>query len=109
MSGPIIPTDALRALAAVLAPYLVPLIAGASSRPFSQRELPSGSGRVKYLRTWRRAHDAGDAGAWSEGRARLMTADCWAKWSRTTDPCVAATLPVAPTLLDELGAKRVHT
>lgn len=100
---------ALRALAVVLAPYLAPLITGASSRPYSQRdgELPPGARRVKFLRTWRRARDAGDVGAWAEGRARLMTPECWAKWSRTErPPAVAKAPPPSPSLLEELGAKR---
>jgi hypothetical protein len=83
---------------------------GASQRPFSQRdgERPPGAGRIKYLRTWRRARDAGD-GAWAEGRARLMTPECWAKWSRSASRPTLAKAPAsaAPTLLDELGAKRV--
>ena|SRR5580658_10127841 len=108
MSGSSVPADAaLRALAVALAPFIAPLI-GASSRPFSQREPPPGAGRVKYLRTWRRARDAGDAGAWAEGRSRLMTAEAWAKWSRTASPSTATkATPAEPSLLDELGAKRV--
>lgn len=100
---------ALQALAAVLAPYLAPLLTGAESRPFSQRdgERPSGAGRVKYLRAWRRARDEGDAGAWAEGRARLMNAEAWARWSRISTPAPVTTAPAAPSLLDELGAKLV--
>jgi hypothetical protein len=107
MSG-VIPGDALRALAAVLVPYLAPLLTGAPTRPYSQAEgeRPPGAGRAKYLRAWRRARDAADAGAWAEGRARLMTAEAWARFSRTARP-VMTKPPAAPTLLDELGAKRV--
>jgi hypothetical protein len=99
--------DALRALAEVLAPYLVPLLSGAPGRPFSQADgqRPPGAGKPKYLRTWRRARDAGDAGAWAEGRARLMSQEAWARWSRTEAPAVAK--PAAPSLLEELGARRV--
>jgi hypothetical protein len=105
------PSEALHALAVVLAPYLAPLIAGASARPFSQRdgELPPGARRVKFLRTWRRARDAGDAGAWSEGRARLMSPDCWARWARSERSPAATAPPPAPSLLEELGARRVST
>ncbi len=103
------PADAaLRALAAALAPYL-PLATGAPGRPYSQHdgERPPGAGKAKYLRTWRRARDAGDAGAWAEGRARLMTAEAWAAWSRTAK---AAPPPTpTPSLLDELGAVRVSS
>lgn len=100
--------EALQALASVLAPYLTPLLNGAPARPFSQRdgELPAGAGRIKYLRAWRRARDAGDAGAWAEGRARLMSAEAWAKWSRTQALPKAAPVPEAPSLLAQLGAKR---
>ncbi|MGO9833413.1 MAG: hypothetical protein ACLP1X_04290 [Polyangiaceae bacterium] len=109
MSGPSVPSDALRAFAEVLAPFVAQFLTGAGSRPYSQAdgERPPGAGRAKFLRAWRRARDAGDSGAWSEGRARLMSSESWARWSRTQRPTVAKASPVAPTLLDELGAKRV--
>jgi len=67
------------------APIVVPLESGGGI-VHSQRdgERPKGAGPVKYLRTHRRARDAGDAEAWCEGRARLMTAACWARWSAPT-------------------------
>jgi hypothetical protein len=48
---------------------------------YSQRdgERPSGCGRAKFLRVHRRARLSGDPGATTEGRARLMTADAWAR------------------------------
>jgi hypothetical protein len=100
------PIDALEALAVVLAPYLSPLLTGALPRPFSQAdgERPPGAGRAKFLRTWRRARDAGDAGAWAEGRARLMSEEAWARWSRTER---ARVLEPATPLLEELGGRRV--
>jgi hypothetical protein len=109
-SASTLPAEALRALAAVLAPYLVPHLSGAATRPFSQRdgERPPGAGRAKYLRTWRRARDAEDTGAWSEGRARLMSPEAWGRWSRfASRHAPVKVAPSAPTLLDELGAKRV--
>jgi hypothetical protein len=101
-----LPDDALRALAAVLAPYIAPLIVGASARPFTQKELPPGAGPIKFRRTWHLAHDAHDPGATREGRAMLMTPECWSRWARTERPAPPAPSP-APSLLDELGAKRV--
>jgi hypothetical protein len=104
----LVPSDALRAFAEVLAPYVAQFLTCAESRPYSQADgqRPPGAGRIKYLRTWRRARDAHDAGAWAEGRARLMSAECWSKWSRTERaPVVAA--PAAPSMLDALGARRV--
>jgi hypothetical protein len=66
-----------------VAPIVARLLAAcpAATRPFSQRdgERPVGCGRAKYLRVWRRARAAGDAGATSEGRARILTPDAWAR------------------------------
>ena len=103
------PDDALRALAIVLAPYIAPLITGASARPFSQKELPPGAGPIKFRRTWHRAHDAHDAGATREGRAMLLTPECWSRWARTERAERPTATPPAPSLLDELGGRRVST
>lgn len=76
-------------------------------------ERPVGAGLTKYLRAWRAGRDAGDAGVWAEGRARLMTADAWSRLSRVESaPRLKVVEPAAPVSLDdavlaELGARRV--
>jgi hypothetical protein len=69
-----------RGLAALVAPMVAELLQ-ASPKPFSQLEgeRPSGAGRVAYLRAHRALVRSGDPGAWSEGRARLMSPDAWAR------------------------------
>lgn len=72
---------------------------------------PPGCGRAKYLRVHRRAVQADDPGAWSEGRARLMTPEAWARWSRTERRAATKAMhPPAPSgveaMLAELGARR---
>lgn len=59
-----------------------------SEPPFSQRdgERPPGCGRAKFLRAHRLLVAAGDARAWSEGRARLISRDAWARFARDERP-----------------------
>ncbi len=102
-------SDPMRALAEALRPYLQQASRGVTV--FSQKdgERPPGCGRPKYLRAWRQAHEQGDAGAWSEGRARLMSAECWARRARTEAPSTAKAVVVSTPeddLLAELGATR---
>lgn len=80
------PAALLRALADALFPHLADRLGTSARRAFSQRngERPVGAGRARYLRVWKRAHEAGDEGAWEEGRARLMTADSWTRWARVS-------------------------
>ncbi len=78
----------------------------------SQRngERPAGCGRAKFLRAWKAAHEAGDPGAWAEGRARLMTAACWSSRAKTARaPAVVKAAPEVPandSLMAEFGARR---
>jgi hypothetical protein len=73
-----------------------------SDRLFSQDDVgrPEGCGRTKYLRTWRRARDAGDPGATEDGRARLLTKEAYERHRpRTTRKPKAPPVPktkVAP-------------
>ena len=101
--------DVLRVLAEALRPYLQ-TDQSAVRTIFSQRdgERPVGCGRPKYLRAHKRAVEAGDAGAWSEGRARLMTDECWARWARTIATAHLSSAPESQDgLLAEFGAVRV--
>ncbi len=75
---------ALSALAEALAPYLAPLLARATTTAIVYSQLDGqrapGAGHAKHLRVWHAAAAAGDPGATKEGRARLLTADAWARW-----------------------------
>ena len=55
---------------------------------YSQRdgERPTGAGRERYLRAWRALRRAGDRDVRTEGRARLMTADAWARFVASERP-----------------------
>lgn len=59
-----------------------------SEPTFSQREgeRPPGCGRAKFLRAHRALVAAGDRGAWSEGRARLISRETWARFARDERP-----------------------
>ena len=77
-------------------------------RPFTQVERPPGCGKTRFLRVWRLAHDAGDAGATADGRARLLTAEAYARFSPTltTRRSRKVDAPaVSETLLEELGVE----
>lgn len=108
-----------------------PLVIGASGLPACARcdaplgaatsirhtqhdgERPAGAGRVKFLRLWRRGHEAGDPGVWSEGRARCMSPEAWARLARTDAKPRARIVKLQPKprtlandVLSELGATR---
>lgn len=51
----------------------------ASDTPFSQRALPPGTGRAKFLRIARLLREQGDPGSWSEGRTVLLDRAAWAR------------------------------
>jgi hypothetical protein len=78
------------ALVRLLAPQVAAELSKAAdaSRPYSQRdgERPPGCGRAKFLRAHRLLVAAGDAGAWSEGRARLISRDAWSRFARDERP-----------------------
>jgi hypothetical protein len=88
---------------------------GDVGRPtYSQRdgERPVGCGRTKFLGVHKRARGEGDAGASIQGRARLMTADCWARWcnalpSRASTSEPSRTLSVDDVIAAKLGIRRV--
>lgn len=85
----------------------VPAATSGYPRPFSQLdgERPAGCGRIKYLRVWRRARDAGDEGATVDGRARLMTIEAYARHSKIAiRRRPKSTIDVDPLLLEALGA-----
>lgn len=80
---------------------------------YSQRdgERPPGCGRVRYLRVWRRARDAGDEGASKDGRARLLTHEAYARHAAMSLARPRARIVDEPAGLDEqvlaeLGAVR---
>jgi len=80
-------------------------------RPFSQLdgERPSGCGKRRYLRAHMARRAVGDLEARCEGRARTMTAACWARFlASETGPKLRIVAPPqsAPTMLDRLGGRR---
>lgn len=101
-------TDPMRVLAEALAPHLRALLGqtGHSLRLYSQcdGERPTGCGKTKYLRAWRRALAAGDAGATRDGRARLLTPEAYARHAAAPSRAPAPIAPVA-TLEDEVLAE----
>ena len=90
------------------------LRAGQPARAYSQRdgERPPGAGKAKFLRVWRLAAAAGDVEATREGKARLLTAACWARHvsrleTRRTRSAPRKSSPsIDDQLLAELGARR---
>ena len=52
----------------------------------SDGQRPPGCGKRKYLYLHRLAVRAGDKGAWHEGRARIMTPECWTRLATTSPP-----------------------
>jgi hypothetical protein len=87
-------------------------IARATPAPQTYSQLdgqrPAGAGRVKYLRAWHALVAAGDTGAWAEGRARLMTAEAWARFISAPIEIDLRPPPrdLAAEVLRELGAVR---
>ncbi len=83
----------------VCASCRAPLVAhvAATPRPYSQRdgERPVGAGRVLYLREHRALVRNRDKGAWSEGRARLMSHEAWSRAMAKHAPALAAPAPRA--------------
>ncbi len=96
------PIDPIEALAQAVAPHVARILGALVAvppRPYSQKdgERPAGAGRVLYLREHRALVRAGDPGAWSEGRARLMTSDAWSRAMakhRPPPPPASETRPV---------------
>jgi hypothetical protein len=84
-----------------------------SSRPAAEHaqddgQRPTGVGRTRYLRAWRRGRDAGDAECRADGRARVMTAAAWSRWGasapmRGTAPRIAVEAVRDVDVLAELG------
>jgi hypothetical protein len=52
----------------------------------SDGQRPPGCGKSKYLYLHRVAARAGDKGAWYEGRALIMTPECWVRLATTPPP-----------------------
>ena len=83
-------------------------------RPYTQRdaERPRGCGRAKYLRVWRLAHRAGDAGARAQGKSRLLTPEAFERFEAQLRKPRRAVLHVVPEpstddrVLAALGGRR---
>ena len=102
----------LRAGSVVCATCGAPVTVDATTTgSFSQHDgsRPPGCGRVRYLRIWRSAFRAGDAGATRDGRARLLTHDAYQRFARIERAVESSPRPVedeANDVLSELGAVR---
>jgi hypothetical protein len=75
-------------------------------------ERPPGCSPTKFLRTWRRARDAADAGATEDGRTRLLTVEAYERHrtrerSRRVPPRTAAPAPrsIDEEMLARLGGR----
>lgn len=87
-----------------------PVVLPAASGPYSQLdgERPSGVGRARYLRAWRRGRAAADPEVTADGRARLMTPAAWRSHGASAaherrPPKVTPIRPADDAVLVELG------
>ena len=115
--------SALRELAALLSRVIDERIDarigthGADSARYSQRdgERPAGCGASKYLRIHKLVRDAGDPSATVQGRARLMTEECWTRWCnalpsrarKVMPPPAVSTISVDEVIASKLGIRRI--
>lgn len=114
MSAPIIVGGVLVCATCRRTPDLGHGAAAPMSAPYTQRALPPGAGRTKFLRVARLLRAEGDVGSWREGRTVLVSADAWPRGlallgqGREPPPSAPVPLPAAEDdVLDALGLRRV--
>ncbi len=111
--------SALRATCACTAPLMIaagrvccatcsaPIVADVvNADTYSQHDgsRPRGCSRERFLDVWKRAHDAGNEGATKDGRARVLTADAYARHSGRRSLAFVRTEPAS---LDDEAAREL--